>query len=128
MLICVGYPAPPTINFNNNITFSFTIPDNPISSEVYDVNLTDSTGSQTRLSGVYNTSRVLSITSDLYPDVCAPFQLSVTAVNSVGREAIQHIIGEMTEPTPCECYKQKGIMSYGSHLMYLAFILRISGF
>jgi len=51
--------------------------------------VTDSTGMLTRLSGVYNTSRCLSITSDLYPDACGPFQLSAAAMNGVGRETTQ---------------------------------------
>ena len=107
-----GYPQAPIVNFYNaSNMFCFTIPDNPIHPEVYEVNLTDSTGSQTRLSGVYNTSQCLTITSDLHPNVCGPFQLSVAVMNTVGREeTTPTIIPDSTtaEPTPCDCYQQKG--------------------
>ena len=102
-----GYPQPPIITYFSNNSFCFTIPDNPISPEVYEITLTDSTGSLIRLSGVYSTSRCLIITSDLYPNVCGPFQLSVAAVNEVGREVTQLSSSNITEPTPCECYQQK---------------------
>ena len=89
----------------------FTVPNNPIHPEVFEVNLTDSTGSLTRLSGVYSTSKCLNITSDLYPGVCWPFQVSVAAINTAGREVTQLAING-TLPygmaTPCDCYQKKG--------------------
>ena len=52
--------------------------------ESYLVTVTDVTGMNTSLSGTYNTSQCLPITSDLSPDVCGPFMASVVAVNGVG--------------------------------------------
>ena len=101
-----GYPQPPNIiHHSSNSTFCFN---NPIHPEVYEVNLTDSTGSLTRLSGIYNTSQCLTITSDLYPDVCGPFPLSVAAMNTVGREVTQLTINTSNEASPCDCYLEKG--------------------
>ena len=52
--------------------------------ESYLVTVTDSCGMNTSISGTYNTSQCLPITSDLSPDVCGPFMASVVAVNGVG--------------------------------------------
>ena len=52
--------------------------------ESYLVIVTDVSGTDTSLSGTYNTSQCLPITSDLFPDVCGPFMASVVAVNGVG--------------------------------------------
>jgi hypothetical protein len=94
--------------------------------EVYEVNLTDSTGSLTRLSGIYNTSQCLNITSDLYPAVCGPFQLSVAAINSVGREVTQQTLLEDNQPMPCDCFREKGrkvlAIAIMCSLVILAFI------
>ena len=110
LLTIAGYPDSPRVNIMSG-AFCFTIPVNPIAPEVYEINVTDSTGSRINLSGVYNTSNCLSLTSDLYPDVCGPFQVSVVASNTVGREtAPPHLIGNNTrEPTPCDCYTRKGL-------------------
>ena len=76
---------------------------------ILEVNLTDSTGLLTRLGGIYNASDTcLTITSDLYPDVCGPFHLSVTAINTVGRVTAYSTILPDVEPRPCDCYQQKG--------------------
>ena len=48
--------------------------------EYYLVTVTDVSGTNTSLSGTYNTSQCLPITSDLSLDVC----VSVVAVNGVG--------------------------------------------
>ena len=52
--------------------------------ESYLVTVTDACGTDTSLSGTYSTSQCLPITSDLFPDVCGPFVVSVVAVNRVG--------------------------------------------
>ena len=52
--------------------------------ESYLVTVTDVSGTNTSLSGTYNTSQCLPITSDLSPDVCGPFMASVVAVNGIG--------------------------------------------
>ena len=52
--------------------------------ESYLVTVTDSCRTDTSLSGTYNTSQCLPITSDLSPDVCGPFMASVVAVNGIG--------------------------------------------
>ena len=101
-------PQPPNIT-DTGMAICLHIPDLiHRSPEVYEVNLTDSTGSQTRLSGVYNTSQCLTITSDLYPTVCGPFQVSVAAVNSVGRNVTQQTLLRDNQPMPCECFREKG--------------------
>ena len=61
--------------------------------ESYLVTVTDVSGTNTSLSGTYNTSQCLPITSDLSPDVCGPFMASVVAVNGVGTSSeILHLI------------------------------------
>ena len=50
--------------------------------EYYIVNVTDVTGLDTSLSGEYDTPHCLNITSDLFLDVCVPFQVTVTDANS----------------------------------------------
>jgi hypothetical protein len=103
-----GFPQPPATTFNSTSNlFSFTIPDNPIAPVVYEINLTDVTGSLSSLSGVYNISGCLNI-SDLYPHVCGPFQFSVTASNSVGRESTLVTALPSSTTTPCDCYREKG--------------------
>ena len=57
---------------------------------MYEVNLTDSTGSLTPLSGFYTNPECLSIGPALYPDLCGPFQLSVAAISKVERSAVQY--------------------------------------
>jgi hypothetical protein len=114
MLECslAGHPHHPVIDYNDTSRmFCFSIPNNPISPEIYEVNLTDSTGALTELHGVYWTSQCLTVTPNLYPHVCGPFQLFVVAKNSVGEEVSQQTLLSNTniEPTPCDCYQEKGI-------------------
>ena len=56
--------------------------------ESYLVTVTDVSGTNTSLSGTYNTFQCLPITSDLSPDVCGPFMASVVAVNGIGTSNI----------------------------------------
>ena len=56
--------------------------------ESYLVTVTDVSGTNTSLSGTYNTSQCLPITSDLSPDVCGPFMASVVAVNGAGTSSV----------------------------------------
>lgn len=109
LIILTGYPLSPLISYDENNMFCFTVPVNPIHPEVYEVKLTDSTGSLTRLSGIYSTSQCLTITSDLYPDACGPFQLSVAATNDVGREVSELTLLPSNEPNPCGCYQEKSM-------------------
>ena len=60
--------------------------------ESYLVTVTDSCGTDTSLSGTYNTSQCLPITFDLSPDVCGPLMASVVAVNGVGTSSETAII------------------------------------
>ena len=60
--------------------------------EYYKVSITDVTGLDTKLSGVYNISQCLTITSELFPDVCAPFQVSIEAVNVLGASNVTNIV------------------------------------
>jgi hypothetical protein len=83
------------------------IPDNPIAPEVYEISVTDVTGSLTSLNGVYSTSGCISV-SDLYPKICGPFQLSITATNSMGRERAHFTTPLRDTLTPCGCYREKG--------------------
>jgi hypothetical protein len=105
-------PLPPRYSENDTDTglaICLQIPDTPISPVVYEVNLTDSTGSMTGLSGIYNTSQCLKITSDFYPAVCGPFQLSVAAINSVGRVfGEERTLLQGNQPMPCDCFREKG--------------------
>ena len=105
-------PRPPSLNYSNRSrVFCFTIPNDLINPEVYQVNLTDNTGSLTRLSGTYNSSQCLTITSDLYPDVCGPFQLSVAAtVNHLVTELTLISSGVANTSSPRDCYQAKGIL------------------
>ena len=80
----------------------------------YRVNLTDNTESPTRLSGIYHTSQCLSITPDLYPDVCGPFQLSVSAAGQQVITAPLSLLPPGKELDLCGCYQEKGSCSYYS--------------
>ena len=76
---------------NNSICFNVSSnSERPV--EYYEVSITDVTGLDTPLSGVYNTSQCLTITSDLFPDVCAPFQVSIEAVNAFGASHVTSIV------------------------------------
>ena len=106
MYVNLGFPQPPIITVSNYV-FCFA-PVSPTILEHYEVNLADSTSLLTRLSGIFSTSRCLAITSDLYPDVCGPFHLSVTAINTVGRVTTHSTILSDAESRPCDCYQQTG--------------------
>ena len=75
--VCIAPPPPPVVySTNTSVCFWSRSP-----VESYLVTVTDESGMNTSLSGTYNTSHCLPITSDLSPDVC----VSVVAVNTVGK-------------------------------------------
>ena len=75
---------------NHSICFNVSSnSENPV--DYYKVSITDVTGLDTPLSGVYNTSQCLTITSELFPDVCAPFQVSIEAVNAHGSSNVTNL-------------------------------------
>ena len=78
--VCIAPPPPPVVySTNTSVCFWSRSP-----VESYLVTVTDSCGTDTSLSGTYNTSQCLPIPSDLSPDVCGPFMASVVAVNGIG--------------------------------------------
>ena len=78
--VCIALPPPPVV-YSTNMSVCFWSR-SPV--ESYLVTVTDVSGTNTSLSGTYNTSQCLPITSNLSPDVCGPFMASVVAVNEVG--------------------------------------------
>jgi hypothetical protein len=111
LCVNVGDPLPPIYSnhsTDSGLAICLHVPDNLIVPVVYEVNITDSTGSLTRRSDI-NSSQCLNFTSDLYPAVCGPFQLSVAAINSVGRTVTQQtLLAEDNQPMPCDCFREKG--------------------
>ena len=100
----LGFPQPPVVEwFGQNSTFCFGAPAPPIIPEHYEVNLMDKTGSLTRLN--YDTTSCLLIVSDLFPYQCGPFHLSVTAINTMGRETTSF----NATATACDCSQQTGV-------------------
>ena len=78
--VCIAPPPPPVVySTNTSVCFWSRSP-----VESYLVTVTDSCGTDTSLSGTYNTSQCLPITSDRSPNVCGPFMVSVVAVDRVG--------------------------------------------
>ena len=78
--VCIAPPPPPVVySTNTSVCFWSRFP-----VESYLVTVTDVSGTNASLSGTYNTSQCLPITSDLSPDVCGPFMVSVVALNRVG--------------------------------------------
>ena len=72
--------------------------------ESYLVTVTDVSGTDTSLSGTYNTSQCLPITSDLSPDVC----VSVVAVNRHGMSnKTVHL--RITENESLTCFQMRGL-------------------
>ena len=74
---------------NNSICFNAS---SERSVDYYEVSITDVTDLDTPLSGIYTTSQCLTITSDLFPRVCAPFQVSIEAVNALGASNVTSIV------------------------------------
>ena len=70
------------------------------------VTVTDVSGMNS-LSGTYNTSQCLPITSDLSPDVCGLFMVSVVAVNGIGtsNKTLHLIIAENENAFICPSNK-----------------------
>ena len=75
--VCIAPPPPPVV-YSTNTSVCFWSK-SPV--EYYLVTVTDVSGTNTSLSGTYNTSQCLPITSDLSLHVC----VSVVAVNRVGK-------------------------------------------
>ena len=74
-------------------TFCFDARFNPDDPAMYELNVTDVTGELIpSLSHSYTTSRCLTLTSNLYPDVCGPFKVTVTATNQNGNNTINSTI------------------------------------
>ena len=86
--------------------------------ESYLVTLTDVTGTNTSLSGTYNTSQCLPITSDLSPDVCGPFIASVVAVNGVGKSNKTDYIYKINTNVDAQtCFELRGLELNNSDLV-----------
>ncbi len=82
-------PSPPLLSYTDGSVCFWS--EHAATIESYLVNVTDTTGNHTALSGTYTTPQCLNITSDLYPDLCEPLTVSVIAVNRVGQSNVTEL-------------------------------------
>ena len=72
--------------------------------ESYLVTVTDVSGTNSSLSGTYNTSQCLPVTADLFSDVC----VSVVAVNRHGMSN-KTVYLRSTENESLTCFQMRGL-------------------
>ena len=106
--MCIAPPPPPVVySTNTSVCFWSRSP-----VESYLVTVTDVSGTNTSLSGTYNTSQCLPITADLSPDVC----ISVITVNRVG---ISNITVHQINTDSLPCFQLRGLLNTVLNKQYL---------
>ena len=95
-MLVKGPPSEPEITFNANILCISTYSHEEFPVDNFTIQLTDATGIPINQTGTYDTSSplCLSIASDPIPDLCLPFQASVSVTNAVGTNSSTQLFTE----------------------------------
>lgn len=116
-------PEPPNVEIdeNNSTVCFYSNLDDGISLDKYDVVIYDRTGAQTFIISTTNTTYCITVQDNFFQNqICAPFLVSTSAVNSHGMSTTNVTINPTTnDGDTCSCLENNGLCQYYTLIIHL---------